>query len=407
MAGAGARGAYEAGVLSVVLPRLAAAGATPELYIGTSAGAINATVLAATAERGPDGQGAALLELWRTITSGDVFRPVLRTAPGNLWRGLAQVLGIPRQRLTSLLDTAPLERTAARRVPWPQLRANVDDRQVALAVVTTAVASRRTAVLVDRRSPEELPPPDDTRPIDYLAARLTADHVRASAAIPGLFPAVRLGGSHDVAGWHIDGGVRLNAPLKPALALGADAVVVVATHPLEDPAGDPPVAGAPQQPDVDDALVQVLDAALVDRMVEDVRTLATVNELVDGGGRRAPGRRPFRVVPWLFFGPERRGTLGDLAAACFDRRYGHDRSGAWRAVRDPDPALLGRLLAGDGPRRGDLLSYLFFDSAFLDAAIELGRADAAAVLAEAPPGTVPWRNPGPLMRDGSAHGQPS
>ena len=72
-------------------------------------------------------------------------------------------------------------------------------------------------------------------------------------------------------GWHVDGGVRLNAPLKPALALGADALVVVGTHPVERASGLPQ---APDQrpPDVDDALVQLVDAAL--------------NELVPVGARR-------------------------------------------------------------------------------------------------------------------------
>jgi NTE family protein len=196
--------------------------------------------------------------------------------------------------------------------------------------------------------------------------------------------------------------VRLNAPLKPALALGADAVVVVGTHPVEHPDGGASSTEGLRQPDVDDALVQLMDAALVDRMVEDVRTLDTINELVSGGGQRAAGRRPFGVIPWLFLGPEHRGTLGSLAAACFDRRYVLP-SGAWHRLRHPDLVLLGRLLAGDGPRRGDLLSYLFFDPEFLDASIGLGQQDATALFAGAPPESVPWRIPRP--HGGTARGR--
>ncbi|MGE5696114.1 MAG: patatin-like phospholipase family protein [Candidatus Sericytochromatia bacterium] len=47
--GAGAPGGYEAGALSVLVPRLRAAGYEPTVYIGTSAGAINATMFAAYA----------------------------------------------------------------------------------------------------------------------------------------------------------------------------------------------------------------------------------------------------------------------------------------------------------------------------------------------------------------------
>src|SRR5258707_214210 len=74
VAGAGARGGYEAGVLSVLLPHLEAAGAVPTLFVGTSAGAINATLYAAVAHLPAAEQGEAVLEVWRNIHTYDVFR---------------------------------------------------------------------------------------------------------------------------------------------------------------------------------------------------------------------------------------------------------------------------------------------------------------------------------------------
>ena len=49
---------------------------------------------------------------------------------------------------------------------------------------------------------------------------LTVDHVMASAALPLLFPAVRVRNE-----WYGDGGIRMTAPLSPALHLRAS------THP--------------------------------------------------------------------------------------------------------------------------------------------------------------------------------
>ena len=53
--------------------------------------------------------------------------------------------------------------------------------------------------------------------------RLLPTHALASAAIPLLFPAVRVASTY-----YADGGLRLNTPLAPALRLGADRVLVVA-----------------------------------------------------------------------------------------------------------------------------------------------------------------------------------
>ena len=231
VAGAGARGAYEAGALSVLLPALERAGTRPSLYVGTSAGAINAVLLASTAHLPAAQQADALLEVWRGIGVSDVFRSLLRTGPVSAARWLGQLAGVPGVRLHALVDTAPLAATAQRVVDWPQLRANLDAGTVALAVVATAAADGRTTVFVDRCPPSPLPLPDEARPIDHVAARITAAHVLASAAIPVLFPPVPVEGTDGRRRWYVDGGVRLNAPLKPALALGADAVVVVATSP--------------------------------------------------------------------------------------------------------------------------------------------------------------------------------
>src|SRR5207244_11985784 len=54
---------------------------------------------------------------------------------------------------------------------------------------------------------------------------LSIDHVLASAALPIVFPAVHLG-KH----WHGDGGIRLSAPLSPALHLGATRMLAISTH---------------------------------------------------------------------------------------------------------------------------------------------------------------------------------
>src|ERR1700742_5134202 len=75
--GGGARGAYEVGALSVLLPLLEERGERPVILCGTSVGAINATALGATADRPAREAIAALEDRWRGLRKGDVIRPVV------------------------------------------------------------------------------------------------------------------------------------------------------------------------------------------------------------------------------------------------------------------------------------------------------------------------------------------
>lgn len=388
VAGAGARGGYEAGVLSVLVPRLYEAGAAPLTFVGTSAGAINAAIFAALSHLPPAEQAAGALQIWRGITVSDVFRSPVIGFPRMAVSFTGELFGVPGIRLTNLLDTHPLRRTAEAAVDWKQLRRNITEGRASLAVVATSGADNRTVVFVDRAD-ATVPPPDDERPIDYVPTQITPEHVLASSAIPIAFPPVHVGDKQSWDGWYMDGGIRLNAPLKPALALGADAIAVVATHPEIDDTKPAPAEGAP--PDVYDVVVRLMDATLVDRMIEDLRTLAKVNALV-GSAEPAPAADPPRkVVPFLAIAPAARATLAQLADEVFQQKRPRWRGGP-SALREAELRVLGRALGGDGPRRGDLFSYLYFDREFIDASIALGQRDAQAAFDGSPAGHVPWRN---------------
>ena len=104
-----------------------------------------------------------------------------------------------------------------------------------------------------------------------------------------------------------------------------------------------------------------------------------MNELVAGGGRRGAGRE-YEVVPYIFIGPKRRRALGEIAG----RVYREHHAGL-RALKAPDFFFLHRLLGPGEPHAADLLSYVFFDRDFVDAAINLGRRDATNRLRAAYP----------------------
>jgi len=384
VAGAGARGAYEAGALSVLIPWLCEHESKPSIFVGTSAGAINAMLFAAVADRDASEGAELVLDAWRSLTLGKVFRsPVtsvpLKTAPAYA----RQVLGLGH--VVSLLDAGPLAETADKILsPFvPALRNNIHgDAPVVdtLAVVATDDIER-TTVFVDTLEDTELPPIDPGRAIHYERAQITPKHVLASSAIPALFPPVKLG-----AHWYTDGGVRLNVPLKPAIALGATELAVVATHPATYPDAD---ASTPRRRDVVDGLVTLLESVLADRMVEDILTLSSMNEAVHGSAKGLRGSPVHgREISYIFVGPESRHQLGERAEAVYRERFsGPD------ALQEPHLALLRRLIGPDEQGVGDLLSYLFFDRAFIDEAIKLGTHHATKVTnAGAPWTTGPARH---------------
>ena len=201
--------------------------------------------------------------------------------------------------------------------------------------------------------------------------RLAPEHVLASAAIPGAFPAVEIRRPRAAKGWYGDGGVRLNAPLKPALALGADRVVVIGLNsPLTDGA-------TPARPDAVDGAAQLLQVVLGDQIADDVATLAAVNEtLVPTGSSAGAARERHagrRTIPYIFIAPSDRLAIGRLARDVYKRRY----AGIAGLVRDTDLALLGRIVSAERSAvHGELLSYLFLAREFIEELIALGRRDA-------------------------------
>jgi NTE family protein len=382
--GGGARGAYEVGALSVLLPILEERGERPTIFCGTSVGAINAAALGATADRPAVAVVEDLVRRWSALRKGDVIRPVVGLGlPLTVLRMLGEALEVPGVRLAGLLDPAPLKASVDRWIDWDALHRNVRHGVVdAVCVVATSLARSGPVGFVDTSGP--MPHSRETDPLQYVAAILDDTHVRASAAIPVLFPPVAIEHPAAWAGHYVDGGTRLNSPVAPALALGADRVIVIGFQPFRSRIDAAPGDAPPGLPRLADVAANIIDGLLVDQVVDDLHRLATVNSfLVDRGApagttrssdayRAARGRQPYRRIPYALVAPERRGDLASIADDVFERRH----AGLQGLLR-PDYPFMSRLLGGGrSPARGELLSFLLFDEEHVDALVELGRRDA-------------------------------
>jgi NTE family protein len=390
LSGGGARGAYEAGVLRYLRGELARdLGAQPRIDIlcGTSIGAVNACFLASLAHR-PEDQGETLVEAWRSLRLEEVFHwRALRLVglPLYLWRQLrATRLRQLSWRISDFLWPEALSRLVERQVDWGALHRNVREGHLAaLTVTATDLGTGRAVVFVESRAP--LPTWSRDALLEARAREIGPEHALASGAIPLLFRPVRIEGS-----WFVDGSVRLNVPLAPAIRLGAERVLVVALRHRER-AAPPPRSDGAEPPTTAAQLGRILNALLLDHTDYDLERLHKINELV-AQGRRSCGPEfaeklaalsadglapPMREVKDLVIRPSR--DIGLLARDHAERRVRRLRRGTLasrllrRAAADAEASQ-------DGA--ADLASYLLFDREFADELVALGWADARAMRGE-------------------------
>lgn len=361
LTGGGARAAYQVGFLVWLAKRF------PDLRIpivtGVSAGAVNATYLAA--HRGTFGEAAAeLASLWRGLTPEQVFRVDTGWLARNLARWGARLVagGVTRgPRVRGLVDTTPLRDTLARALDAHDGHITGIDHNLrrgalkALAISATRYATGQSVVWVQGRDIETW-----VRPLRRsLATTLTVDHVMASTALPLFFPAVRVGTEY-----FGDGGIRQAAPLSPALHLGASRILAISTrHMGKHEAADRSVSmGYPPPAQV---LGVLLNAVFLDLIDQDVLRLRRLNSLLEQLPEEKRGG--LRVIDLLVLRPSE--DLGRLA-----REFEPRLPGAFRT-----------LTRGLGTREAsspDALSMLMFQSDYLDRLIEMGEADAEARRAE-------------------------
>jgi len=388
LSGGGARGAYEAGVLSYLfesiypeLPR----GFEFDVVSGTSVGAIHAAYVAATAAGRGRERSKALTETWRGMRLGDVVKiratdligvPLRALGLTRLARTVGGGGGESPDAVGGLIDLTPLERIVAERIPWRALRANLArGHPGALCISCTEVRSGRITVFQDGRLADPKPWARDPN-ARGVVTEIAAPHVRASAAIPFLFPAVRIGDSY-----FVDGGLRMNTPLSPALRLAADRVLVVALkHSPRSTAG---LVEYPEESITQPAFLlgKVLNALLLDQLEYELHRMELVNAWISRGEEvygeeflerinvavQAQRGLGYRLVKEATIRPSV--DVGTLAARC-RRRTGGRELGAL-------PALLTRFaLRGVPEDEADLLSYLYFDAQFTGELLELGREDA-------------------------------
>lgn len=356
LGGGGARGAYQVGLLRGIARRY------PHLKIpilvGVSAGAVNTTHIAA--HRGTFEQSMEdLAKHWLSMTPEQVFRVDASSLASNVLRTGFRLVSGNREhpdQFRGMVDTAPLrdflERVLERSEDGtlPGIDYNLERGALqAVALTATSYTTTQSITWVQGREISLWERPQRRS----VHARLTVDHVMASTALPLLFPATQVGNE-----WFGDGGIRLTAPLSPALHLGASRIITISTRydRTRAEADLPQVAGYPPPAQV---LGVLYNSIFLDVIDQDVMRMERLNRLIE----RVPidRRNGLRLIDMLVLRPSV--DLGKLA-----RQY------------EPRlPRVFRFLTRGLGTRQTespDILSLVMFQEDFLRRLIELGEEDA-------------------------------
>ena len=359
LTGGGARAAYQAGVLRGLAARFPAL--RPGILTGVSAGGLNAAFLAGHAARPLADAADALVGIWQGLRVDEVYRTDRPGVMGSVAR-LVRRTGPPEPPAEGgLLDVSPLHAFVERQLgPLGQPIAAVGDavRSGALhafALTTTSYTTGQSITWVQGEGAE----PWDRTTRRAVRTDIRPEHVLASAALPFFFPAVHIDDPTVGPGWYGDGGIRLTAPLSPALHLGADKVLAINTRYAQtaDEADRPDVLAYPGAGSILGVLMNAVFLDVVDR---DAQTLGRINELIEAVP--AAARNGFRPVDLLTLRPSV--DLGSLA-------------GDFEAQLPPSMRLLlGGLGAGETPP--DWLSMLLFDPGYVERLVAIGEADVAA-----------------------------
>ncbi len=287
--GGGARAAYQAGVLKGIAELLPAAAGNPfPVVSGTSAGAINATVVASHASDFRRGV-ARLNAVWANFRVEQVYRSDFAAIAGTGLHWLAALLfrGLGKRNPVSLLNNTPLRELLEREIGFDSVRNAIAAGDLAALAVTASGFSSATAVSFFE---------DDGRHRQWRRARregrrasLGVDHLMASIAVPFIFPPVKIGPQY-----FGDGAIREANPLSAAVHLGADRLLVIGVrdeHTFADTFPD-----APRSPTFGEIAGYMLDTIFLDGLYSDLERLTRLNDLVQQAPPEAPLALPDRML---------------------------------------------------------------------------------------------------------------
>ncbi len=357
LTGGGARAAYQVGAIQALSEILSDHENPFGVMTGVSAGAINASYLAARAGKFSSST-KGLWDLWAHLDSEKVYRADVGslTSLGSKWLSSVSLGGITKQA-NYLLDTQPLRELLQREVPLEQIPLLIKQGKLRGFSVSATNYLSGTAISFYDGVPEIRGWIRSTRM--GLRVPLTVEHIMASSAIPVFFPPIEMDGS-----FYGDGCIRLSSPLSPSIHLGAEKIIAIGIRYFRTQEQTIEINREAKQKEISIADISgvLLNAVFLDSLETDLERLERINSTL---GLLTPEQKqnmsnPLRKIPVLTLRPSQ--DLGRLA------------QGSLKEF----PTLVRYLLRGIGAKENkgwDLLSYLAFEKKYTHQLLDLGYSD--------------------------------
>ena len=276
LSGGGARAAYQVGVLSAMGRILPKHSPIPfSILCGTSAGALNATMLASYADNFSKAV-STLAFVWRHLTPDQIYNVGRWPVASSLTKTLMSLFHLHNHDSSiALMDNAPLEELLRNHLDFSRISNAIDNQQLKALAITAMSYSTGESTTFFQGAPEIHPWQGNRR--KGVIANLGVDHLLASSAIPTIFPAHKIDDHY-----YGDGAIRQKSAIYPALKLGANKLFIIGVSGNRSAKkwSAPDTIIDSSAPSMAQILGQLLNSAFIDNLEDDIYQLEIMNNLI-------------------------------------------------------------------------------------------------------------------------------